>query len=376
MAVTAAEGGAAARPGVAAPAALRDRFEIAGAKVAPGERATLSLQLPGQSAFTPLSMPLHVVHGRKAGPVLFVSAAIHGDEINGVEIIRQLRHARALARLRGTLVCIPIVNMYGFLNNTRYLPDRRDLNRSFPGSARGSLAARIAHVFASEIVARASHGIDLHTGGNHRTNLPHIRANLDHGDTERLARSFGAPVIINANLRDGSLRQYALEKGLTMLLYEAGEALRFDPLSIAAGLRGVLSVMTELEMLPPRRKAPQAAAPKRPAAGPIVARTSQWIRAPQSGLARAAARLGQRVERGQVLGWIADAVGENEVAVAAPLTGIVIGRSNLPAVHEGDALFHIAGFADSGRAEKAIESFQGEHIEGLQTGDYPGQPPG
>jgi len=366
------------KPAVAAPAVLRGGFEIAGTSIAPGERATLALQLPGQSAFTPLSMPLHVVHGKRPGPVLFVSAAIHGDEINGVEIIRQLRHMPALARLRGTLVCIPIVNMYGFLNHTRYLPDRRDLNRSFPGSAKGSLAARIAHVFASEVVARASHGIDLHTGGNHRTNLPHIRASLDHGESERLAHSFGAPVIIDANLRDGSLRQFGLEKGLAMLLYEAGEALRFDPLAITAGLRGVLNVMAELEMLP-RRRAPGGKAMAEGKGGggrrggePIVARGSHWIRAPQSGLARAAAVLGQRVERGQILGWIADAVGEHEKAVEAPMTGIVIGRCNLPAVHEGDALFHIASFADSGRVERAIEDFQDTHIEGLRTGDYPG----
>lgn len=353
----------------AAPAVLRGAFEIAGNSIPAGERATLALQLPGQSAFTPLSMPLHVVHGARPGPVLFVSAAIHGDEINGVEIIRQLRHAPALARLRGTLICIPIVNMYGFLNHTRYLPDRRDLNRSFPGSAKGSLAARIAHVFASEVVARASHGIDLHTGGNHRTNLPHIRASLDHGESDRLARGFGAPVIIDANLRDGSLRQYGLEKGLAMLLYEAGEALRFDRLAISGGLRGVLNVMAELDMLP-RRRGGQA---RGAATEPIVARGSHWIRAPQSGLARASAMLGQRVERGQVLGWIADAVGEHEKAVEAPMTGIVIGRCNLPAVHEGDALFHIASFADSGRVERAIGSFQDDHIEGLGSGDYSGR---
>ena len=177
----------------AGPAVLRSGFQIAGRQLAPGERATLALQLPGQSAFTPLAMPLHVVHGREPGPVLFVSAAIHGDEIIGVEIIRRLRHLPALKRLRGTLICIPVVNMYGFLNHTRYLPDRRDLNRSFPGSARGSLAGRIANVFAREIVAHASHGIDLHTGGNHRTNLPHVRVSLQDREAERLARAFGEP---------------------------------------------------------------------------------------------------------------------------------------------------------------------------------------
>lgn len=351
--------------GGTAPAVLRAGFEIAGSRLAPGERATLALQLPGQSAFTPLAMPLHVVHGITPGPVLFVSAAIHGDEINGVEIIRRLRHLPVLSRLSGTLVCIPVVNMYGFLNHTRYLPDRRDLNRSFPGSARGSLAARIAHIFAREIVGRASHGIDLHTGGNHRTNLPHIRVSLDDREAARLARSFGTSVIVNANLRDGSLRQYALDKGLTMLLYEAGEALRFDAAAIATGLTGIVNVMTALGMLPPRR----ATAKPRPA--PEVALSSQWIRAPQSGLLRTGLALGQRVAQGETLGHLADVAGENDQPLAAPIDGIVIGRCNLPAVHEGDALFHIASFARVVPGPGATDA--PSHIEGLQNGDYPGQ---
>ncbi len=341
-------------------------FEIAGSRLAPGDRATLALQLPGQSAFTPLAMPLHVVHGATPGPVLFVSAAIHGDEINGVEIIRRLRHLPALSRLAGTLICIPVVNMYGFLNHTRYLPDRRDLNRSFPGSARGSLAARIAHIFAREIVGRASHGIDLHTGGNHRTNLPHIRVSLDDPEAARLARSFGTSVIVNANLRDGSLRQYALDRGLTMLLYEAGEALRFDPRSIATGVRGIVNVMTALGMLPARQA--RAASP----VAPEVALSSHWIRAPQSGLLRTGLALGQRVAQGETLGHLADVAGENDQVLAAPGDGIVIGRCNLPAVHEGDALFHIASFAKVPSGPAATDGTT--HIEGLQTGDYPGQP--
>jgi len=351
----------------AGPAVLRSGFQIAGRQLAPGERATLALQLPGQSAFTPLAMPLHVVHGREPGPVLFVSAAIHGDEINGVEIIRRLRHLPALKRLRGTLICIPVVNMYGFLNHTRYLPDRRDLNRSFPGSARGSLAGRIANVFAREIVAHASHGIDLHTGGNHRTNLPHVRVSLQDREAERLARAFGASVIVNANLRDGSLRQYALEKGLTMLLYEAGEALRFDERAIATGLRGIVNVMVALEMLTDghaaRRRAPPA---------PDVALASQWIRAPQSGLMRTEIALGQRVARGEVLAHLADVAGENDRPVVAPVDGIVIGRCNLPAVHEGDALFHIASFGTE-ELQRPAGPEAASHIEGLQSGDYPGQ---
>ena len=337
----------------------RAPFHIAGSKVEPGERATLSLPVPGQSVYTPLAMPLHVIHGKRDGPVLFVSAGIHGDEINGIEIIRQLLNVKALNRLKGTLICVPVVNVYGFLNHTRYLPDRRDLNRSFPGASHGSLASRMARVFAKEIVDQSTHGIDLHTGSNNRTNLPHVRADLDNQTCETLAVTFGTPVVINANLRDGSLRQYALEKGVPMLLYEAGEALRFDKLAIRAGLRGILNVMRKLEMLP-SRKAPDQKIPV------VEARSSSWIRAPQSGLFRTDIRLGVRIEKGGTLGHIADALGENETEVVAKFTGIIVGRSKLPVVNEGDALFHIAKFGDSQEVEYAIDT----QIEGLTSGDY------
>lgn len=337
----------------------REPFEIAGTTVKAGERQTLTLPVPGQSVYTPLSMPVHVVHGKRNGPVLFVSAAIHGDEINGIEIIRQLLKVKALSRLRGTLVCVPVVNVYGFLNHTRYLPDRRDLNRSFPGARHGSLASRMARVFAKQIIDRSTHGIDLHTGANNRTNLPHVRANLDDTDCEQLAVTFGTPIVINANLRDGSLRQYALEQGIPMLLYEAGEALRFDKFAIKAGLRGVLNVMRALEMLPARKIKAKAV--------PVVeARSSSWLRAPQTGLLRTSIKLGVRIREGETLGYIADAVGENESSITAPFTGVVIGRNNLPVVTEGDALFHIARFEDSLGVEDAI----GTHIEGLEEGDY------
>lgn len=342
-------------------------FQIGGRRIAPGSRQTVDLPVSVLSDHTPVTLSVHVVHGRRPGPVLFVSAAIHGDEVIGVEIVRRLLRAPNLDNLRGTLLAVPIVNAFGFLNQSRYLPDRRDLNRSFPGSARGSLAGRIANVFAREIVAHASHGIDLHTGGNHRTNLPHVRVSLQDREAERLARAFGASVIVNANLRDGSLRQYALEKGLTMLLYEAGEALRFDERAIATGLRGIVNVMVALEMLTDghaaRRRAPPA---------PDVALASQWIRAPQSGLMRTEIALGQRVARGEVLAHLADVAGENDRPVVAPVDGIVIGRCNLPAVHEGDALFHIASFGTE-ELQRPAGPEAASHIEGLQSGDYPGQ---
>ncbi|RME95869.1 MAG: succinylglutamate desuccinylase [Alphaproteobacteria bacterium] len=342
----------------------RAPFVINGEEIAPGERRSFALPLPGQSPFTPVSMPVHVIHGRRSGPVLFLSAALHGDEINGIEIIRQILLQKSLARLRGTLICVPIVNMFGFLNHTRYLPDRRDLNRSFPGALHGSLASRTARVFAQEIVDRSDYGIDLHTGANHRNNLPHVRTNLEDERCHELAVAFGTPVIINANLRDGSLRQYALDQGIPMLLYEAGEALRFDPLSIRAGVRGILNVMRKVEML---RTRPKRGAKEHPV---IEAKMSRWVRAPQTGLLRTSAKLGERIERGAPIGVIADPLGENETPVVAPFTGIIIGRNNLPAVNEGDALFHMASFADSLTVEGTLETFHEDQLEGLAPGDY------
>lgn len=341
----------------------RAPFEIGNHSIKAGERGTLSLKLSGQSTYMPMSLPVHVIHGKQDGPVLFLSAAIHGDEINGIEIIRRIRHTKALSRLRGTLICVPIVNVFGFFNHTRYLPDRRDLNRSFPGSRHGSLASRLADLFAREVVDRSTHGIDLHTGANHRTNLPHIRADLDHPESARLARAFGAPVVVDANLRDGSLREYGMARGLPMLLYEAGEGLRFDSLSIRGGVRGILNVMRALEMLPPRN-------PTKKPVKAIESRASQWVRAPISGLLRIEMALGARVKTGQIIGRIADAIGDNEAAVESPVTGIIIGRSNNPVVNEGDALFHIATFDNAMSAERAIGEFQGLHIEGLGDGDF------
>ncbi|MBT4739945.1 MAG: succinylglutamate desuccinylase/aspartoacylase family protein [Rhodospirillaceae bacterium] len=343
----------------------RPSFEFGGETVKPGSRASISLALPNLSTYTPMAMPVHIVHGRKDGPVLFISAAVHGDEINGVEIIRRLLKSASLKSLRGTLIAVPIVNVYGFLTHSRYLPDRRDLNRSFPGSEHGSLTARLAHTFTEEILSRAQFGIDLHTGGLHRFNHPHIRANLDDPETDRLAQAFGTPVIINANMRDGSLRQMASEKGIPILLYEAGEALRFDQLAIQAGVRGIRNVMRAIGMLPDR-----AGTTKRRKVETVEAKGSSWVRAPQAGLFRSIANIGARVVKDDKIGAVADAFGDNETFISAPATGIVIGRANLPVVNEGDALYHIARFEESTPVADAIESFTSDHLEGLGPADY------
>jgi hypothetical protein len=330
-------------------------IEIDGLHVDPGQSATLELPIAGLYSHAPMNLPLQVICGKRQGPRLFVSAAIHGDEINGVEIIRRLLRLPLLKRLRGTLIAVPIVNVYGFVNRSRYLPDRRDLNRSFPGSEGGSMAARLAHRFLDAIVANSDYGIDLHTGAVHRDNLPQVRANLDDEETARIACAFHVPVILNSDVRDGSLREVAAERGIPMLLYEGGEALRFDEHSIRAGLKGIVSVMRALDMLP---KSSRASVP----AAPVVARTSSWVRAGRSGILRVTAALGARVRRGDVIGVIADPFGTQELEVTSNAGGIIIGRHNLPLVNEGEALFHIARFESVREAESAVEAFRSDDL--------------
>ncbi len=329
-------------------------LRIGGTDVLPGERVTLDLPVAHLYTHGELTMPVCVVRGRKAGPRLFVCAAIHGDEINGVEIIRRLLRMKPIQRLHGTLIAVPIVNVFGFISHSRYLPDRRDLNRSFPGSDKGSLAARLSELFMREVVSNSTHGIDLHTGAFHRSNLPQVRARLDCPGVDAMARAFGAPVIVDAELRDGSLRQAVYARNIPLVAYEGGEALRFDEVAIRAGLRGILGVMHALDMLPSSYK-------PRPMSKPVVALDSGWVRAPESGILRMQASLGAHVSEGDLLGTLGDPFGENEVEVRAPGAGIVIGRINIPLINEGDALFHIAQFERTHRAAETVEAFQAEY---------------
>lgn len=330
--------------------ALNKPFQIGETTVNPGKRANISLPVADLYTSTSLSMPVQVICGRRPGPVLFVSAAIHGDELNGVEVIRRLLRLKILNSIRGTLIAVPIVNVHGFLNQSRYLPDRRDLNRSFPGSAKGSIAARLANTFFTQIVSKADYGVDLHTGAINRSNLPQIRGNLDDQKTLDLANAFGAPVVINANIRDNSLRACVADTGVPILIYEAGEALRFDEICIRAGLRGVLNIMRAIGMLPEKR-------PGRKKVSPLLARSTSWVRAPDSGIFNTDVQLGNSVTKGQRLGSISDPMGDASEVMSAPFDGIVIGRSNLPLAHEGDALFNIAEFKSAAKAEDLVEEF-------------------
>ncbi len=336
---------------------MSEGFEIDGQPVGLGEAKTISLSLARLYDYTELTMPIRVIRGRQQGPVMFVSAAIHGDEIIGSEIVRRLLVDRRLKRLCGTLVAIPIVNVFGYNNRSRYLPDRRDLNRCFPGSPTGSMTSRIAHVFFESVIKKCDFGIDLHSGAIHRSNLPQIRANLDNPKTRQLATAFGAPVILNSPLRDGSLREAAEDQGLSVLVFEGGEALRYDERVIRSALQGIFTVMGSSGMLPGYDS-------RFASVGSFLAKSSFWVRASQSGSMRNWKKLGARVEAGDRLGTISDALGKNKVHVQASKAGIVIGRNMIPLVNRGDALFHIATFDDTETVYEYLEQFDESYVDG------------
>lgn len=325
----------------------RGPFRIGDEVVEAGTRATVSIPLSVLSDHTPMNLPVQVIHGRRDGPVCFVSAALHGDELNGVEIIRRLARVPALRRLSGTLLLVPIVNTFGFIAHSRYLPDRRDLNRSFPGSASGSLAGQLAHRFLNDVVGRCEFGIDLHTAAVNRENLPQIRVNPDDEKAFKLAEVFGAPVIIKSPLRDGSLRKTAGDLGVPVLVYEGGEGLRFDEFSIRVGLKGVLRVLQHSGMTASR-------AIRKVVVESPVAQKSSWERAPAGGILRALRKTGDTVAKGEVLGLVSDPFGELETEVTATAAGLIIGRTNLPVVNQGDALFHVATMPSRAVAGEAV----------------------
>lgn len=312
---------------------MTEAFEIADHTVAPGTTARMGMPVARLSTDQVIEVPVIVVHGATAGPTVWVSAAIHGDEIGGTEIVRRVVTAIDPATLHGTLLAIPVVNVFGFVQHTRYLPDRRDLNRCFPGSVRGSLASQIAHLLMTNVVERCSYGIDLHAGSDHRTNLPQLRGDLDDPRVLELCQAFCPPIALHASLRGGSLRHAASRAGIPCLLYEAGEPMRFEESVLEHGTSGVLRVLKHLAMVD---DAPVPEIRMR------TSRQSRWMRASRSGIAHLDVKLGDAIQPGQVVALIRNIYGDVVGRVRAQRGGIVIGHSRNPIVNRGDAVLHIA----------------------------------
>lgn len=312
---------------------VREPFCICGATVAPGTRQEIHLPISKLASGSQMALSVLVVHGSADGPTVWMNAAIHGDEINGVEIVRRVLGALDPTALRGTVLAVPVVNVHGFVSGDRYLPDRRDLNRCFPGAATGSLARRIAHLLMTEVVARCSAGIDLHTGSDGRTNLPQVRGDLDNPEVLRLARAFGCEVMVHSRPRERTLRHAAAKVGAASVVFEGGEALRFDRHAIEVGTAGVQRVLAELGLVDPI--VPAASTRHRGTGG-------RWVRARRSGLAQLECSAGELVQKGQILGRIHDPLGQRLSVLKSPCAGLIIGLRLHPLVNRGDALIHIA----------------------------------
>lgn len=324
-------------------------FIIAESAIAPGTQADVAFPITTMATGTASSLAVRVLHGARPGPAVFVSAAIHGDEIIGTAVIQRLAQELDPQALSGTVLLVPVANIFGFITHSRYLPDRRDLNRSFPGSAGGSLAGQLAHIFYREVVARCQLGIDIHSAAIHRYNLPQIRIAAGNRRLVELAMAFGAPVIIESPLRDGSLRDLAQQKGVDMLLMEAGEALRFDRLSIETGVEGVTRVLAHLGMIEADDGLSAVGIPAR-------ANRSVWVRSPRGGVVQMVRESGAPVRKGDLLASVSGLFGEEPQELVSPLDGIIIGHATLPVVHQGDALFHIAAIAHPERVGARIDS--------------------
>jgi hypothetical protein len=301
-------------------------FELLGETIPPGEARSLELDHHG------FRVAVEGLRGAGPGPTLCVVAGIHGDELNGVAIARRIVDETDPAHLLGTLVVAPIVNAHGFLNGSRYLPDRRDLNRHFPGRSRGSAASRIAHEFFERVVRRCDGIVDLHTGSFNRTNLPQIRADLGELRNLRLAWGFGTEHVVHSVGEEGTLRRAAAEAGLAAVVYEAGEPLRFQPEKIELGVRGIRTLLESLGMRP------GSATARRPQRH---YHRTQWVRADASGIYIPAVKLGQRVERGQPLALVTDPFSSRRTEIHAPRDGRVLGMALGQVVIPGFALFHI-----------------------------------
>lgn len=308
-------------------------IRINGVSILPGQNAETRLLVSQLPSGTAIDIPVYVYRAPEDGPVLLLMAGMHGDEVNGIETIRRLIRRKMLQPQRGTIIAIPILNIYGFLNFSREVPDGKDVNRSFPGTKTGSLASRVAHRFTQEILPFIDYGIDFHTGGASRSNYPQIRCLIDYPENERLARAFGAPFILNAALRPKSLRKEAFKQGKFIVVYECGESLRLDEAGINLAVSGTMRVMQELGMQPTTNGVAATAS--------IVCTQSRWLRAKVSGIFRSRIKMGQYIRKGDVYGSLADPYGDMALRLKSTQTGYVIGLNNMTVVNQGDALLHI-----------------------------------
>ncbi len=311
----------------------RKTFEIGGKRIPLGGQRTIDLTISETYSGHPVVMPVHVVRAAEPGPVVGVTASVHGDEINGMGVVRELVLNPGFKLSRGTLVLVPVVNVLGFERFSRYMPDRRDLNRSFPGSGGGSLTARVASAIFEQVIRKCDCCIDLHSAAVRRTNYPNVRADLDKPETRMLAEAFGTELVIHGEGPEGSMRRAACEAGVPTIILEAGEVWKIEPGVVEVGVRGIRNVLISLGMVNGRRKTARFQA---------IVRDTTWLRAVHGGVLRFHVSPGDVVAKGQPVATNTDLVGRERNLLISSASGIVLGMTTLPAVKPGDPVCHIA----------------------------------
>jgi len=306
---------------------------INGIETLPGETNKINVNVARLPSHSSIDVFLTVSKAKEPGPVLLLMGGLHGDEINGIEIVRRIIDQNHHIPTKGTIICMPILNIYGFIHFSRSVPDGKDVNRSFPGNKNGSLASRVAYYLMKDIIPKVDYGIDFHTGGSDRTNYPQIRCLLKDPVNTELAQAFHAPFTLNSPYRPKSLRQSAAKLGKKILVYEGGEAARFDEYAIQEGVNGALRVINHLGMAD--NDLPEPTYPSR------FIKSSSWIRARVSGLLQAKVVYGEYVKKNQIVGEITDPFGEFKMKLKSPSEGYIIGLQNNPILHQGDAIIHI-----------------------------------
>jgi uncharacterized protein len=304
-----------------------------GVEVAPGESTSLSIVISEGYSGTEVSIPIYVWRGQADGPTVAITAAVHGDEINGTGTIRHIIRERPFVLEAGTLILVPVVNMLGFERHSRYLPDRRDLNRSFPGTPDGSLASRMAHSFFNQIILHSQFCIDLHSAAIRRTNFPNIRADMTDARVADLARAFGSTVIINSKGHKGTMRATACKAGCPTIVLEAGEVWKVEPGVVEYSVWGITNCLIHLGMVAGEEMEP---------AFRIETKTTKWIRATQGGFLEFHVSPGDIIQADQALATNTDLMGDMQNVILAPRDGVVIGMTTLPSVAPGDPICHLA----------------------------------
>ncbi|NJN41681.1 MAG: succinylglutamate desuccinylase/aspartoacylase family protein [Flammeovirgaceae bacterium] len=305
---------------------------IAGENIRPGELSEIKIKIARLPSRTWIETPVYVFRGLEDGPVLALMAGMHGDEINGMEIVRRIIDSGYHKVKRGTVLCMPIINIYGFINYSREVPDGKDINRSFPGSKSGSLASRVAYHLMHSVLPYIDYGVDFHTGGAMRTNYPQVRCVMKDETNQQLANAFGAPFTIDSPFRPKSLRQAASKKGKNIIVYEGGESIRIDNFAVEQGIEGTLRLMHHLKMID---WSPEAKEENR------IIWSSSWIRAKSAGIFQTNVKCGELIQKHQWIGTMTDPFGEFKESIKSPITGYLIGLNNNPVVHAGDAIMHI-----------------------------------